>query len=80
MDCGPDVERAPDWPGWSCGARFGFNESGTSKNGQFICSPIRQPSIERVLVVGGTPWIYTDQSLERLDSKTFAPSTLLPIA
>ena len=42
----------------------------------FSCSPAPEPHASRVLVVDGTPILYTDQTLERLDPQSFASTSV----
>jgi hypothetical protein len=43
------------------------------------CDSTGPPSVRRVLVVDGAPWLYTSESLERLDPQTFASTAVVPL-
>ena len=43
----------------------------------FACSPAPPPAVARVLVVDGTPILFTDQTLEALDPETFASTWVI---
>lgn len=43
------------------------------------CDRSGDPMVQRVLVVAGTPWLYTSESLEALDPDTLAPGKLIDI-
>jgi hypothetical protein len=43
------------------------------------CDWTGPPSVQRVLVVDGVPWLYTSESLERLDPQTFASTGLVTL-
>lgn len=43
------------------------------------CDWTGPPNVRRVLVVEGTPWLYTSETLESLDPSTFAPGALIDI-
>ncbi len=42
----------------------------------FLCAPAPPPTVNRVLVVSGTPMLLTDQTLEVLDPETFASTSV----
>jgi hypothetical protein len=41
------------------------------------CDNTGPPEVQRVLVVKGVPWLYTTESLERLDPKSLAPNGIV---
>lgn len=43
------------------------------------CDNTGPPSVERVLVVDGAPWLYTSESLERLDPQSFASTGVVAL-
>jgi hypothetical protein len=70
------------WPRYECYrvddatvARYAPGQQG--EGAWFACNPAGQPAVSRVLVVAGTPYLYTDQTLEALDPQTFASTSVL---
>ncbi|MGB3410635.1 MAG: beta-propeller domain-containing protein [Microthrixaceae bacterium] len=43
------------------------------------CDDSGPPQVSRVLVVAGSPWIYTSESLEQLDAASLAPKALITL-
>ncbi len=43
------------------------------------CDNTGNPTVQRVLVVDGVPWLYTSESLERLDPQTFASTAVVAL-
>jgi hypothetical protein len=43
------------------------------------CDGTGPPQVRRVLVVDGVPWIYTSESLERLDPQSFGSTAVVPL-
>ena len=43
------------------------------------CDSTGPPSVQRVLVVDGAPWLYTSESLERLDPQSFASTAIVAL-
>lgn len=41
------------------------------------CDSTGPPAVQRVLVVDGAPWLYTSESLERLDPQSFASTAIV---
>lgn len=81
LRCAPDVEEV-DWPRYRCYradedmvAAYAPDEVGTASF--MLCSPAGPPTVSRVLVVSGTPYLLTEQTLERLDPETFASTAVV---
>ncbi len=81
LRCGDEAQEEVEWPRYQCYlvddatvARFA---SGADAEGSFFnCSPAPPPAVRRVLVVGGTPILLTDQTLEALDPTTFRSTAI----
>ena len=43
------------------------------------CDSTGQPSVQRVLVVDGAPWLYTSESLERLDPQSLTSTAIVAL-
>ena len=43
------------------------------------CDNTGTPTVQRVLVVDGLPWLYTSESLERLAPQTFASTAVVAL-
>lgn len=43
------------------------------------CDDTGPPSVSRVLVIDGDPWLYTSESLEQLDPESFASIGIVPL-
>lgn len=76
LRCGDRTATRVDWPRYVCSrvdagmvARFAPGEK--DRAAYFLCSPAGPPRVARVLVVSGTPILYTDQTMEALDPTTF---------
>ena len=81
LGCADKTRKSVDWPRYSCGsigqgliARYAPDQKG--KASYFLCSPAPQPTVARVLVVAGRPILFTDQTLEALDSTTFQSTAI----
>ena len=65
---------AVEWPRYGC-YRVDDEMAELYAPGQggrfFVCTEVGPPSVSRVLVVGGTPMLFTDQTIEALDPQTF---------
>lgn len=79
LRCGAGTTQI-EWPRYQCYgiddatvARFVPERDGASF---FVCSPAPPPTVRRVLVVAGTPILLTDQTLEALDPRTFASTSV----
>ncbi|MBX3313220.1 MAG: beta-propeller domain-containing protein [Actinobacteria bacterium] len=80
LHCGDAGTKTVEWPRWQCYkvdegtvARYAPDDTGGT---YFMCNPAGQPVVSRVLVVGGTPILYTDQTLEALDPQSFASTRI----
>lgn len=79
--CGDPATESVDWPRYQCsrvddGLVARFVPKDQADAAFFVCSPAPPPAVARVLVVGGTPILLTDQTLERLDPTTFASTAV----
>jgi hypothetical protein len=79
LRCGDAATQEVEWPRWQCyrvdemtAAQYAPGDEGAF----FMCSPTGPPTASRVLVVNGTPILYTDQTLERLDPQSFASTQI----
>lgn len=81
LHCGdPDVTQV-EWPRYEC---YGVDDGTVAqyvpedqRDGSYlVCSPAPKPVVRRVLVVAGTPYLLTDQTLEALDPETFASTAV----
>lgn len=77
LHCDDPARREVVWPRYQCYwaaddlvAQYVPEDQRTGS--YHVCSPAPPPTVRRVLVVAGTPYLYTDQTLERLDPETFA--------
>ena len=43
------------------------------------CDDTGPPEVRRVLVVEGVPWLYTSESLERLDPQSLSPTSIVAL-
>ncbi len=70
-----------EWPRYQC---YGVDDATVARfvpekardTSFFVCSPASPPTVRRVLVVAGTPILLTDQTLEALDPRTFASTSV----
>ena len=81
LRCDDGATRSAVWPRYECNgidaqmvARF-VPEDQRSK-AFFACNLAPLPHVARVLVVAGRPILFTDQTLEALDPKTFASTAI----
>jgi hypothetical protein len=81
LRCGDRELTEIEWPRYQCYrvddatiARFAPGEQEAASF--FVCSPAPPPTVNRVLVVSGTPILVTDQTLEALDPTTFQTSSV----
>ena len=81
LRCGDRELTEVEWPRYQCYrvddatiARFAPGEQEAASF--FVCSPAPPPTVNRVLVVSGTPIMVTDQTLEALDPTTFQTSSV----
>jgi hypothetical protein len=81
LRCGDEAQEEVEWPRYQCyrvdDATVSRFASGDDAEGSFFnCSPAPPPAVRRVLVVGGTPILLTDQTLEALDPTTFGSTAI----
>jgi hypothetical protein len=82
LRCDDPERREVEWPRYQCypvddGIVNRF-EPGAADSASFhLCSPAGPPAVLRVLVVDGTPILFTDQTLELLDPESFASTEVL---
>lgn len=72
-----DSDRVPEFPGRTCSPAPAL-APGTPPH-RFICARAMYADVVRVLVVSGTPWMYTSESLESLDPNSFASTGAVPV-
>ncbi|MEO6988005.1 MAG: beta-propeller domain-containing protein, partial [Aquihabitans sp.] len=81
LHCGDEDTKEIEWPRYQCykvdaGMVNRFVPEGERDGAFFVCSPAGQPMVSRVLVVSGTPMLFTDQTIEALDPETFASTAI----
>ncbi len=81
LRCGDTALTEIEWPRFRCYriddatvARFVPGQEAAAAF--FLCAPAPPPTVNRVLVVSGTPMLLTDQTLEVLDPETFASTSV----
>ncbi len=81
LQCGDPSLQDLDWARYDCSKvdddtvrQYAPDQAG--KGAIFLCHPAGQPTVARVLVVGGKPILYTDQTLQVLDPNSFATTAI----